>query len=761
MRSPLALTALALLASFTTTAWAEAPGTRLWTGRLPAPRNLPLHEAARAVLRLTAPNASRAELIPAGDATTSDGERFVSFVERHLGRPVLGGGATVRFAASGDAVLVTDRTVHTLPHSATPRVSVEEAAQAATRSTRLVASAGKTTLAFRLVDAGEARLVYAVPLAPRFPEAIAPRALVDAETGEVLEVRDLAVRVKAKTYESNPLKSTLALREVAVSPTGGKLSSEVLESSSCVDDKTVRSVDLGLGSPTSVHVCSLTQRAVPNESGDFVYEPTDSAADPARDSDEFSEVAMYYHAAKAYAFFRSLRGEPEAQVVLDRPLRTVSNLRVPAGVSRGDLSRIGDPEIPLEPFQNAFFSPGGDGDLFSTLYGFTGGSMWFGQGPRHDYSYDGDVVYHEFTHAVVHATLELESWARDTQGAVAAPGAMNEGLADYFSSVIAGDPDVGEYASKDVDPGLLVIRTLANTDACPGELGGEVHSDSTFWSGALWTARQALAAANRSVFDRAIYKAMLANPGRGSVTFEEMNELILAVLATDLPAGKAALEAALQARGGFPSCERVRKFVGTPLRGPAGVSNSFVAPGRRSHTSFRPLAPGVMTFAFDVPARTKQVAFSFATGSGQGGSPFGGGTPFTPVVFARFDEKLVWTRANGNLSLDGAISATTTKAGTTTTATFDAPVDAKVMYVQIANSGQSDGAYSNVVFTTKADETPTPASEPGAEVARDREAARSGCACAVTGARTSSPMAPLGLLVAGAAVASRSRRRRG
>ena len=47
--------------------------------------------------------------------------------------------------------------------------------------------------------------------------------------------------------------------------------------------------------------------------------------------------------------------------------------------------------------------------------------MWFGQGPRHDYAYDGDVVYHEFTHAVVDATIQLPS-------AINAPGAMNEGL---------------------------------------------------------------------------------------------------------------------------------------------------------------------------------------------------------------------------------------------------------------------------------------------------------------------------------------------
>ena len=50
--------------------------------------------------------------------------------------------------------------------------------------------------------------------------------------------------------------------------------------------------------------------------------------------------------------------------------------------------------------------------IFQTLYGFNAGAMWFGQGPTHDYSYDGDVVYHEFTHAVVIDTRgDFDPWA--------------------------------------------------------------------------------------------------------------------------------------------------------------------------------------------------------------------------------------------------------------------------------------------------------------------------------------------------------------
>ena len=85
--------------------------------------------------------------------------------------------------------------------------------------------------------------------------------------------------------------------------------------------------------------------------------------------------------------------------------------------------------------------------------------MWFGQGPLKDYSYDGDVVYHEFGHSVVNVTLKLVGTPHmDEYGTSYSPGAMNEGLADYFSSAITGDPDVGEYAVQDLSLGLTAIR---------------------------------------------------------------------------------------------------------------------------------------------------------------------------------------------------------------------------------------------------------------------------------------------------------------
>jgi MYXO-CTERM domain-containing protein len=729
-----------------------------WVGRVATPRHLDVHVASKEVLTRLDARVAKLDLSAAGVTQTVDGDRFVSFTQRHLGVPVLGAGATVRLNAQGEALLATQRFARALPASATPAVSVATAIAAAETHTKLKGSASAAKLLFRMVDEDDVRLVYVLRMSPRFPLVVAPQAIVDAMSGEVLEVRDLAVRAKANMYETNPVKSSLAARDFAIAPTSTQLISDVVETSNCIDDKRVASVDFGFGGPTNVHVCSLVRNATANSDGDFLYTPVDDASNPARDSDEFSEVSMYFHATKAYAFFRGLRGEAQAQVVNDKPLRTISNLRVPAGIQSGNFSTIGDPNIALEPFQNAFFSPGGEGDIFSSIYGYTGGAMWFGQGPTHDYSYDGDVVYHEFTHGVVDATLKLEQWVRDEQGAIDAPGAMNEGLADYFSSAISGDADVGEYASKDIDPSMNVIRTLANTDTCPGDVGGQVHHDSTFWSGGLWSARTSLPAADRTTFDRAVYKAMLANAGRGSLNFEEMTGLITAVLATDLPAGKTALEAAMRTRGAFPACDRTLTFTGNALNGPDDLGGAFMAPGRQDLTSFRPVAPGIMTFRYDLPAYTNQVTVRFSVGQSGGGGFGGGGTPFTPKVFARFDSRIAWTKSGANLVATDALSADPTKQGSAYNASFEVPEGAKAVYVQIANSGQSSGMYKGITFSSTQGEAP-PVVDAGADASTEtpQPARVEGCGCTVVGS-TPTPKHGLAALALGLAALVRRRR---
>src|SRR5262249_52656891 len=157
----------------------------------------------------------------------------------------------------------------------------------------------------------------------------------------------------------------------------------------------------------------------------------------------------------------------------------------------------------------------------SSLFGVTDHTLWLGQGAQRDLGYDGDVIYHEFTHAVLETTLHPSFLPLlDRYGVSVAPGAINEGLADYFSSVLTGDPNVGEYAALEASPGDGAIRSLTAADRCPTSIAGESHQDSKFFSTALWDFRRSLASEQQQrELDQAIFAATKASPS-GEVTYE-------------------------------------------------------------------------------------------------------------------------------------------------------------------------------------------------------------------------------------------------
>ena len=145
---------------------------------------------------------------------------------------------------------------------------------------------------------------------------------------------------------------------------------------------------------------------------------------------------------------------------------------------------------PLVPFDNAFFSPGA-GNLDRRTCSSTGRTRSCSARARStDFAYDADVISHEFTHAVIDTLGKLNPPGfEDAQGLNDDPGAMNEGLADYFSSALGGDPLVGEYGGKNIpgsDAAEGAVRDLTNTDLCADDRWGEVHQDSQAFSASLW-----------------------------------------------------------------------------------------------------------------------------------------------------------------------------------------------------------------------------------------------------------------------------------
>jgi len=111
-----------------------------------------------------------------------------------------------------------------------------------------------------------------------------------------------------------------------------------------------------------------------------------------------------------------------------------------------------------------------------------------------------DVVGHEMTHGVVEHTANLLPFGQ--------PGAINEGLADYFGNSIenrtlgiadnsTAGPLLGEDLCLHKSPvkcatrNLGALNTTKNFDTSGADNGG-VHQNSTIVSGALWASRRIL-----------------------------------------------------------------------------------------------------------------------------------------------------------------------------------------------------------------------------------------------------------------------------
>ena len=733
-----------------------------------------LEKAARAVLDVEVPVSRGIELAAARHVSLSSGARVVKLQQVHLGLPVVHRGATVTF--NGDrARTVAARLEADLPGDVTPEVTSSAAAAIAEGRTGLPVAAGQQALSLWPTPDG-VRLVWAmsgqaIPGVPYQPVTI-----VDAKSGEIVYVYNSVLDLNAsKQFKSNPVKSP-ELIDVTL-PVGEGLS--VLENSrvkalNCIDQKSVKKVNF-MGFMLDVHTCDLLHTAAPDTDGDYLI-PVPSDTDP---EDSFAESSIFYHANVAYDLFRGW--DPDLDVNKGVPLGVVANLRIPQGFSTFDLEKIKDPELPLVPFQNAFFAPADP--IFSSVFGLPGGALWFGQGPVHDYSYDGDVVYHELTHAVVNVTLKLAGTPHmDEYGAVFSPGGMNEGLSDYFSSAITGDGDVGEYASKDFFPGSVAIRSLTNPDSCPTAIGGEVHQDATLFSGALWDLRVTLAPADQAKLDEAVFAAMNAGP-TGELSYEEMANLILGEVKEGLgEAAAQALSDRFAGRGILPKCTRILEFAGGKLTGPKELQGLWFAPGTQTtgaKNSAGGWTPGVVQFHHALPESTNKVDLSIKEVN-VGGGGFGGGTPFTPKFFVRFGgEPVTFTYAPTNtgpdvLVLDGV------KSGSSWTLSVDVPAGAKDVHVMVGSTGQSDGAYTDFQMTTTQGQNPTGSGGMGGEGGAGEggaggtggkggeggaggageDIAVEGCGCSLPGAGESSGAALAALAALGLVSARRRRSRR-
>jgi MYXO-CTERM domain-containing protein len=696
MRFLTALSAAIVGVSLPLASLASPPSqSAIYTGHFPAlaAKATPaaIESAARGLVIEKAPWSAGLTLENAKIHRFTSGERIVKLRQMHQGVPVVQRGATVAFKAGGAARLVAVDLASDLPSSVTPSISRVGAVAAAKARTGI----GVDPQAAKLVvwPSPDGAVLAWVVYAPSMGLPYAPVVAVDATTGEVIQLYNAVRQVnQAQVYDTNPVKSP-TLNDVTLPVGAGEttLQNELIQSMNCIDKKTVKTISMGI--TLDVHTCDLLQTALPDANGDYLIAPGGDK-DP---EDAFSEVSMFHHANRAYAYFREFKADFKVQ---DAPLPTISNLRLPDGYQDQNPSKLSDPDLPLVPFSNAFFAPADP--LFEAVFGLQGAAMWFGQGPNRDYSYDGDVVYHEFTHAVVEATLKLVGTPHlDEYGTSYSPGAMNEGLADYFAAAIGGDPDIGEYASKDFAPGASAIRSLDNDDACPSAVGGEVHQDSTLFSGALWKVRTSLSAAQQPAFDAAVFTAMNSS-ATGDLGYEELAKLIASAITADATLGQgvaATLDAEYTTRGVLPHCTRVIEYAGAPIDGPDDFYGMLTSPGT-STTGTKGVAPGIVQIHADLPAHPTAMTVAFKKGPATGGGGgFGqGGTPFKPVLLVRFGADPITFKYKPFKIDDGVVQVDAVASGSTFTATLDVPADATSVYVMVANVGQTDGTYMGITL---------------------------------------------------------------
>lgn len=338
---------------------------------------------------------------------------------------------------------------------------------------------------------------------------------VNANTGAVRRIHDHVRDAQIRAWPQNPVTTpelgTFETIDLAVD--AQTLVGPRLRATSCV------APDGGLWS--GLDSCGLAQAAHADANGDFLLDPA-SDRTPVYD-DAFAEASLYSHADRFTAAMLEHGITQWACLTIDGPLQLalVANYHV-AGPT---------------PYDNAHYT------------GWCNHAIVMGQGPDADASYDGDVVYHEVGHAVVHAAAGsfLGTPRRRADAYVFDADAINEAYADFFSTTFTDDPVHAEYWSGG-------SRNLDNELACADSYVGEAHVDSLAFSGALWRLYESHGDVAIDLVLDSI--ALLAE----DATFEEAAAALVAVTEAGLGASAgAAIAAELEARA-LLDCPRIRAY---------------------------------------------------------------------------------------------------------------------------------------------------------------------------------------------------------
>lgn len=278
----------------------------------------------------------------------------------------------------------------------------------------------------------------------------------------------------------------------------------------------------------------------------------------------------------------------------------------------------------------------------------------FFQGER-DFAYDGDVVFHEFMHAITTSLInKINSLGLDEWGIHSEPGGLNEAWSDYFAAAFTNDPKIGKYASIKGGYGEVALRNIDNTLSCPNDVIGEIHNDGMIWSGALWETRSEIKknfGMNAAIdFDRSVL-ASLAE-AKTTEDFKTQSEKLIKNITARQGLGEPAALIANQIfeKRGIKNCFRAYTLSSVDEKNhlQTRIKNLLFVPSK-TQIGLKNYAPAASQLEIGIPAGAKGVTLSWRQFLGGTGALLG--TETTPDsaknidplgVLASLDVPIAW-----------------------------------------------------------------------------------------------------------------------
>jgi Fungalysin/Thermolysin Propeptide Motif len=368
------------------------------------------------------------------------------FQQTYRGLPVVDGYFAEHVGEDGKVYAVTDGRKRVLGDPPIrPAIGTGQAERAAER--RTPGLPGRSTLS--ILPAEPAQLVWDV----RSTSAHSDNStLVDAQTGKVLQVRDLIKDVDGagRVFDPNPVVS---LRDQTLTDQDDADYAALQAAYRAVTLTDLDGSGFLKGSFANV---ALKKGAAFEPSGVFAYNRLD---------DRFEQVMSYYDVTQAQRYiqslgFRNVNNEPQ-DLLPDQ--------------YKGD---------------NSFYSPSQD-------------TITLGIGGVDD-AEDADVTWHEYGHAIQDAQVPRFGQGHDA-------GSIGEGFGDYWAVTMSEPVDggyevpcVADWDSVSYTADVPHCLRRVDTDLTVADQSGAIHHDGQIWSRALWDIHQKL---GRTRADRIIIES--------------------------------------------------------------------------------------------------------------------------------------------------------------------------------------------------------------------------------------------------------------